>query len=206
MINKVFGKQVFKGGVQQASGYIRRQTWTHPIAASATALKILTATSNSTTTTITPSAQPDFARVITVTPGGTTADVAAGSYVVTGTNIRGEAMTETLTFLANATGAQTTTKAFKTVTNVLCPIQDGASATFSIGVGDALGLDRCMSEAAVLAFFTDGVLETTAATVTFSATDVALNTADPNTSLANTKHFAAIFVPTELTQKNGTTA
>lgn len=206
MINKVFGKQVFKGGIQQANGYIRRQKWTHPIATSATALKVLTATSASTTTTITPTTQPDFARVITVTPGGTTADVAAGSYVVTGTNIRGEAMTETLTFLANATGAQTTTKAFKTVTSVLCPIQDGAAATFSIGVADALGLDRCMSEAALIDFYTDGVRETTAATVTFSATDVALNTVDPDTALANTKNFVAIFVPTELTQKNGTTA
>jgi hypothetical protein len=144
--------------------------------------------------------------VISVTPGGTTADVAAGSYVVSGTNIRGEAMTETLTFLANATGAQTTTKAFKTVTGVLCPIQDGASATFSIGVGDALGLDRAMSEAAIIDVYVDGVRETTAATVTFSASDVALNTVDPNTALANTKLYTVLFVPTSLTNKVGTSA
>jgi hypothetical protein len=206
MIVKVFGKQIFRGEVQNPNGYTRRQTWTHPIAASATALKALTATSASVATTITPTAQPDFARVISVTPGGTTADVAAGSYVITGTNIRGEALTQTLTFSANDTLKQVTTKAFKTVTSVVAPIQDGAGATFSIGVEEVLGLDRGMSEAAVVDGYVDGVRETTAATVTFSTTDISLNTVDFNTGLANTKVFTVLFVPTETTQKVGTTA
>lgn len=192
--------------IQSRQGYVRRQTWTDPIAVSATALKALTATSDSVATTITPTSQPDFARKISVTPGGTTADVAAGDYVVTGTNIRGEAITDTLTFAANATTKQVTTKAFKTVTNVVAPIQDGAGATFSIGVEDAMGLDRCMSEAAVLDAFIDGVRETTAATVTFDADEVEKNTVDPNTALNAARDLTVVFVPTELTSKAGTTA
>lgn len=206
MIVKLFGKQLFIGEVQSKNGYLRRQTWTDPIATSATALKALTASSASVATTITPTSQPDFARVISVTPGGTTADVKAGSYVLTGTNIRDEAITETLTFADNATTKQVSTKAFKTVTNLVVPIQDGAGATFSIGVEDVLGLDRCMSEAAVIDVYANGVRETTAATVTFSATDVSLNTIDPNTALNASIDFVALFVPTELTQKTGTSS
>lgn len=201
----------FKGrtiveNLQTGGRTVRRQTWTHPAALSATALKALTATSASVVTTITPSAQPDFARTINVTPGGTTNDVAAGAYTLTGTDIRGNVITEDLTFSANATTKQVSTKAFKTLTSLLCPVQDGSGATFSIGYDDGLGLDRCMSEAAVIDFYTDGVRETTAATVGFSATNVALNTVDPNTALANTKVFTALFVPTEKTTNTSTTS
>lgn len=192
--------------LQSSKGYIRRQKWTDAIAVSATALKALTATSSSTTTTITPTSQPDFARLVSVTPGGTTADVKAGSYVLTGTNIRGEALTDTLTFADNDTLKQVSVKAFKTVTSLLVPIQDGAGATFSIGVEDAMGLDRCMSEASVVDAYIDGVRETTAATVTFSSTDVSRNTVDPNTALNAARDLTVLFVPTEVTAKVGTSS
>src|SRR4051794_5122236 len=97
MVQKNKGHQQFDD-IQSAKGAVRRQAWTDAIAVSATALKALTATSASVTTTIIPTAQPDYARKISVTPGGTTADVAAGSYVLTGTNIRDEIITDTLTF------------------------------------------------------------------------------------------------------------
>jgi hypothetical protein len=205
-MNKIFGKQIFKDSPQCANGYIRRQKWTNPIAASATALKALTATSGSVVTTLVPTTQPDFARVISVTPGGTTGDVKTCSVTVTGTNIRGEAIAEALAFTANDTLKQVTLKAFKTVTSVSIPAQDGAGATFSIGVEDTLGLDRCMSEAAVIDVYADGVRETTAATVTFSATVVESNTVDPNTALNAALDFVALFAPTEITNKVGSTS
>lgn len=191
---------------QSSNGYIRRQKWTDAVATSATALKALTATSSSVTTTITPTSQPDFARLVSVTPGGTTADVAAGSYVLTGTNVRGETITDTLTFAANDTTKQVSVKAFKTVTSLLCPIQDGAGATFSIGVEDAMGLDRCMSEAAVVDAYIDGTRETTAATVTFNASDVSKNTVDPNTALNASRDLSVVFVSTEKTDKAGSSS
>lgn len=195
------------GEMQSSAGYLRRQAWTAPIAVTATRLKTGQATSASVTTTVSSfSEQPDFARKISVTPGGTTADVPAGDVTVNGTNIRGETISDTITFAANASSAGTTAKAFKTVNSVVFPVQDGGGATYDIGVIDAMGLDRCMSEAAVIDAYVDGVRETTAATVTSHATDVSKNTVDPNTALNGTKNLSVVFVPTELTDKNGTTA
>lgn len=200
-------KQInIRNEVQSAFGYLRRQKWTDPDAVSATALKALTATSNTVPTTITPTAQPDFARLISVTPGGVTDDVAAGNYVLTGKDIRGNAITETLVFEANATTKQVSTKAFKTVTSLLAPIQDGAGATFSIGVEDALGLDRCMSGNEVLLATVDGVRETTFPTVTYHATDISKNTVDPNTALNGAKDLAIVYITTERTTSYQTTS
>jgi hypothetical protein len=205
-INKNKGRQVFSD-IQNANGALRRQKWTDAVATSATRLKTAQATSASTTTAVTSfTLQPDFARKIRVTPGGTTADVPTGDVTIVGTNIRDEALTDTVTFAANDTGAQDTTKAFKTVTSVTFPIQDGASATYGIGVSDALGLDRCMSEAAVIDVYANGVRETTAATVTYDSSDVSKNTVDPNTALNASIDFVAIFVATELTAKSGSTS
>lgn len=192
--------------VQSAFGYIRRQKWTDPIAVSATALKALTATSDSVATTITPTSQPDFARLISVTPGGTTTDVAAGDYILTGTDIRGNTITDTLTFAANASTKQVSVKAFKTVTSLVCPVQDGAGATFSIGVEDALGLDRCMTGNEVILATIDGAYETTRPTVTYHATDISKNTIDPNTALNASRDLVAVYVSTEKTGSNKTTA
>jgi hypothetical protein len=205
-INKNKGRQVFSD-IQNANGALRRQKWTDAVATSATRLKTAQATSASTTTVVSSfTLQPDFARKIRVTPGGTTADVPTGDVTIVGTNIRDEALTDTVTFAANDTGAQDTTKAFKTVTSVTFPIQDGASATYGIGVSDALGLDRCMSEAAVIDVYANGVRETTAATVTYDSSDVSKNTVDPNTALNASIDFVAIFVATELTAKSGSTS
>jgi hypothetical protein len=205
-VNKNKGRQVFSD-IQNANGALRRQKWTDAVATSATRLKTAQATSASTTTAVTSfTLQPDFARKIRVTPGGTTADVPSGDVTIVGTNIRDEALSDTVTFAANDTGAQDTTKAFKTVTSVTFPIQDGASATYGIGVSDALGLDRCMSEAAVIDVYANGVRETTAATVTYDSSDVSKNTIDPNTALNASIDFVAIFVSTELTSKSGSTS
>jgi hypothetical protein len=206
-VTKVYGRQVVVGERQTAGGYLRRQTWTNGVAVSATRLKTAQATSASVITTVTTfTAQPDFARKIRVTPGGTTADVPAGDVTITGTNIRDEVITDVCTFAANDTAAQDTLKAFKTVTSVVFPVQDGAAATYGVGVSDAMGLDRCMSEAAVLDAYIDGVRETTAATVTFDATDVSKNTVDPNTALNAARDLTVTYVATEITNKNGTTA
>lgn len=195
------------GEAQSTGGYIRRQAWTNAVATDADRLKATQATSASVTTTVTSfSAQPDFARQITVTPGGTTADVPAGDVTITGTNIRDEVITDTITFAANASSAGATTKAFKTVTSVVFPVQDGAAATYDIGVNDALGLDRTMSEAAVIDAYAAGVRETTAATVTFSATDVSANTVNFNTALDASTDFSVIFIATEITTKQGSTS
>ena len=195
------------GELQSSFGYMRRQTWTNPVATDADRLKNDQATSASVITTVTSFlAQPDFARKITVTPGGTTADVPAGDVTITGTNIRGEVITDTITFAANASTVGTTLKAFKTVTSVVFPIQDGAAATYDIGVNDALGLDRCMTADEVQSASMDGTYEATRPTVTYHASDVSKNTVTPNTALDASKDLRVVYIATEKTDSVATTA
>ncbi len=195
------------GEVQSSKGYIRRQVLTAPDAADDDNYLVDQATSDSVITTVTTFlAQPDFPRNVTVTPGGTTADVPAGDITITGTNIRDEVITEAITLAANASTLKAGLKAFKTVTSVVFPVQDGAAATYDVGFADVMGLDRKMAEASVLDAYADGVRETTAATVTFSATAIESNTVDTNTANDASVDFAVIYITTEKTSSNKTTA
>ena len=113
----------------------------------------------------------DVARVLEVLPGGTTADVAAGDVNIVGTDANGAAQTEALTFAANATTKQTTTKAFKTIVSIEFPIQDGAAATYDFGWGLGVGLGAVMTDdAMVLVALFDGTDELSSATITPGAT------------------------------------
>lgn len=179
-------------------GYVRRNSFTAPVAISATYIKGLTATSASLVTTFsTFTHQPDCVRGISITPGGTTADVATCDIVVNGTDVRGATISDTLHFTANDTLKQVSLKAFKTITSVVIPAQDGGGATFSVGVEDLLGLDRKMVEGSVLGEYCDGVLGA-AATVTYSSTVLSLNTFIPATATNATHNYSVIFVSTEI--------
>lgn len=128
-------------------------------------------------------AQPPYPRNLTITPGGTTADVKAGSITVTGTNIKNEVISEDFAFLENATAATVGAKAFKSVTSVVIPAQDGAGATFDVGFGDKLGLPFMADENTVIQVVVDGVIETTAPTVVFDVDEIEKNTVDLNSAL-----------------------
>jgi len=80
----------------------------------------------------------DICSQITVLPGGTTADVPAGDVTIVGKDANGAAITEALTFLANATTEQVTVKAFKSVDSVTFPVQDGAGATYDVGLATGM--------------------------------------------------------------------
>ena len=135
------------------------------------------ATSASAITTVTTGFlnQPGVARMLTVLPGGVTADVPAGDVTIIGTDIEGNVITEALTFAANATAEQITTMAYKTITSVSFPIQDGAGATYDVGWNDNLGITweygalRC--KYAVLGTTLEGTLPT----LNVSAADFTLN-------------------------------
>ena len=127
---------------------IEKQKITAPIALSTTHLKTAQATSASVTTTITTfSAQPDVARNITITTGGVAADCNAGTPLVTGTNIKGAVITEGIPTFENLATTSTGLKAFRTISSVVIPIQDGAGCTFSVGIENAFGLKNCLASA-----------------------------------------------------------
>jgi hypothetical protein len=94
-----------------------------------------------TTTVTTAITNPDIPRNLIVKPGGTAADVKASSeIVITGTNVEGKTITETFTTVENDVTALVGSKAFKTVTSIVIPGQDGTGATFSVGIGNKLGI------------------------------------------------------------------
>lgn len=171
-----------------------------PIATLAT--RVVTGTAGATSaaqaTLSTFSAQPDVPRNITITPTGTTTDVEACVIVVNGTNYFGHAISENFTFIADASTVQTGNKAFKTITSVVFPANcesGGFAATWNIGVGEKIGLKRCMADAG--AWFQSsvaGAYESTRATVVASASAVESNTADFNGTMNGSNAFKGYFV------------
>jgi|SRR5665213_220558 len=175
-------------------GYIRVQTWTAPLASSAT--KILAATALLVTTQpgyTTGLVNPDFPRNISIT-GGFSGQ--AGNVVIHGTNIRGAVISETIALSGTATvvGA----KAFATVTSVDLPVYtNNGSDTVSVGIGVKLGLDRLLSNRFILMEAVDGTNEAISAQVN-SATAIESNTVTTTTAPNASHNFAICFVSTEI--------
>lgn len=143
-------------------------------------------------------AQPDVPRNITITPTGTTGDVESCVIAIVGKNFHNRTISESLTFAANDSTAQVTAKAFKSVTSVTWPANcesGGFAATWIIGVGDVLGLKRCMKQAGDVVFAVfDGAYEGTRPTCLADADEVEKNTCDINGTLNGAKNVDIYFV------------
>jgi hypothetical protein len=158
-----------------------------PAVALATGIHAAVADSGAPQTVTTAINQPDVPRNITATVAASTAnDVKAISVVITGTNAEDTVITETLpAFTDNTPGAVAGLKAFKTVTSILIPAHDGATALTSIGFGDVIGIGHRLAGNTVIAAYLNRVLEGTAPTIVTSATVLESNTADLNSNLAS---------------------
>lgn len=167
-----------------------------PVVANTTRIKALTATSSSVTTTITTfAAQPDVPRNVTITTGGTTDDCKAANVTVTGTNFYGASITEAIAIADNQAGTSSGLKAFKSVSSVAIPAQDGAACTYAVGVGDVLGLKACMKQAGDVAWAVfDSAYESTRPTCVADADEVEKNTCDINGTLNGSKNVDLYFV------------
>lgn len=179
---------------------LEKQSFGSPIAASGTLVKSAYAgpTSTAAVTLTSFTTQPDVPRNIVITPGGTTGDIEACTIVVTGTNFYGATITENFAFLADASSAVTGNKAFKTVTSVLWPANcesGGFAATWSIGVGEKIGLKSCMAAAGDWAWSTvAGAYESTRATIAASSSAVESNTADFNGTMNGSNAFVGYYI------------
>ena len=177
---------------------VEKQTITDAILADDNRILDDQATSDTVITTVTSFlAQPDVARVVSVTPGGTTADVPAGSVVVSGTNLFGSSISENITLTANQSLIQHGTTAFLTVTSVVFPIQDGTNSTYDVGVSNTLGVKRCMDNAgSYLKSNFDGVHDSTRGTVIADSSLVEKNTFESNGTLDGVKDIELYFFQT----------
>lgn len=126
---------------------------------------------------------PDVPRNITATYGGTSADIAPVAVTVYGTDCEGAAISETLpTASASTVGTKVGAKAFKTVTSFTIPAMSGPAATVSLGYGTVLGLGKRLTRNSVERAYFGGVLQSTAPTVAFHASNVANNTVELSTA------------------------
>jgi hypothetical protein len=145
------------------------------------------ATSTAAVSVTTLAGQPDVARNLTITSGGTTADVASCVITAYGTDIRSRTITETFTFADNEAATKTGNKAFKTVTSISFPAncEDGTfAATWSVGMGSKLGLNRCLDKAGYVGFAVfNGVFEGTRPTIAVNSSAVSSNTVALSSSL-----------------------
>ena len=163
---------------------LEKQSFGTPIVATTNYIKTTYAgpTSAAALTLSTFSHQPDVPRNLTITPGGTAADVEACAIVVTGTSAIDKVITETFNIPNDMSTAVTGTKAFKTVSSIHWPAncEGGAfGGTWVVGVGELLGVKRCMDNAGDWAWSeSGGTFSATRATITKDATHVELNTAD----------------------------
>ena len=134
--------------------------------------------------------QPDVPRILSVTAVQSYGDVKAGSVVITGTNIKGQTITDTLVFTENLSTAVTGTKAFKTVTSISFPGEDSPfAAIWDVDGTDALGMDACFEHESDVAWASlDGTLETTRATITVDADEVEKNVININGTLNGVKN------------------
>lgn len=131
--------------------------------------------------------QPSVPRNITATAGGTAGDIKDVQVIIEGTNMNGDAITETLPkFTANTAGTVIGSKAFKTVTKITIPAHVGTGATTEIGFGEKIGLPHKLAHNTALAAYLDNAKEGTAPTVTVSATALESNTVDLNSALNGT--------------------
>jgi hypothetical protein len=121
------------------------------------------------------------ARNVTVTQTAVGTEDTNGTVVVNGTDLAGNAITETLTPNAGVTVAGT--KAFRTVTSVTGAgwVIDGVEATkdtVTVGFGDIIGLPDLLPTNSVLVAALGGTKEAVDPAVTVSTTNLEDNTVD----------------------------
>jgi hypothetical protein len=179
--------------VMSKFGYVYVQTWTNPVAATAANVLAATALAVGATTVTTGLTNPDFPRNLSITGG---AGGMAGNVVITGTNIRGTVITETIAL--SGTSTVVGNKAFATVTSVALPgYTNNTSDTVSVGVGVKLGLERELVADLVLGTSVNGTWETTRPTVAQSTSLIESNTLTTNTAPNGSKAIICAYITKE---------
>lgn len=175
-------------GVSASEMKIAKLSWTAAQAA-APAVEVHAAITSNGSTTVTTTAgiaALSCPRNIVITPGGTTASVKGVAITVYGTNINNEAISEAILMTENGTDAVVGSKAFKTVTSIVIPAQDGAGATFAFATGSKLGLPfKLASNQVIMAKF-GAAHDSALPTVAVSSTAVESNTVTFATTLDGT--------------------
>lgn len=141
------------------------------------------ATSTTVTTTATVFLkQPPQARGLSFTPSAA-ADV--GNIVVAGTNIKGHPITDTIA--TDGANAVLSTKAFKTITSIVFPIDD-APVSWDVGWDARIGLNLTLAEKPLYFEIFNNVIElATSGVMVVDSDEVEKNTYDPQGAIDGLK-------------------
>lgn len=134
------GSLLFKNVHSYSFGYT--ETSKKVATASTTAVMAATNAATSPVTVTSGLTNPDVPRNLTVTGGGTTAQILDSLVTVNGYNIEGKPISEAFRFAATTGGTITGVKAFKTITSVVIGQQGGVAPTFAVGTGNKLGVNH----------------------------------------------------------------
>ena len=179
------------------------QRWLAPDAPSATAVHAAVTLTTAAQTISTSITNPDFPRVISIT-GAMAGGSLTGNVVITGTDIRGNAITDTIALSNNATVDGI--KAFKTVTSIALPVKVTTGDTVSIGISDKLGLEMIPYIAVAISAHHGATLEGTLPTITRHATDISQCLANFNSACAADHDQHIVFYTADRPNKLSRTA
>lgn len=170
-------------------------------AASDTAVHAAITGTTSTQTVSTGFTNPDVPRALRLAFGGTTGDIAACTVTVHGTNVEGKPIYEEFAVSANQSADIEGNKAFKTVTKIHIPAQDGTAGTISVGYNNKIGVNhRLQPNETTVKVYTSTSVATRipptlqgAPTVAANDNSVELNTVTPATAPDGTTFLSILY-------------
>jgi hypothetical protein len=179
-----------------SKAYVVVQQWTAPDAPSATGVLASTLLTTAVQTITTGITNPDFPRILNVDSDG----AASGNVVITGTNIRGETISDTIAL--NGTNVVAGTKAFKTVTSIQLPVKQASESVF-VGTTDKLGLQSIPISTSVISETTANQADTGGALLTRDSDEIEKCVYDPTTECNGTADKTIVYISVELPKKVG---
>jgi hypothetical protein len=166
------------------------QVWTAPDAPSANGILASTLLTTAVQVVTAGITNPDFPRILAVDSDG----AATGNVVIIGTNIRGEAITDTIAL--NGTNAVSGVKAFKTITSVQLPVKAAAESVW-VGWTDKLGLQSIPISTSVLSETSANGADTGGAVLTRDSDEIEKCLYDPTTECNATSDKAVAYISAE---------
>ena len=180
----------------QGKHYVVVQKWTAPDAPSADGILASTALTTAVQTITSGITNPDFPRLLAIDSDG----AATGNVVITGTNIRGETVTDTIAL--NGTNAVDGVVAFKTILSIQLPVK-AASESVWVGWLDKLGLQSIPLSTSVISETTTNSADTGGAVLTRDADEVEKCVYDPTTECNATANKVIVYISDELPKRVG---
>jgi hypothetical protein len=187
----------FVGHKFMGKHYVVVQKWTAPDAPSVDGILASTLLTSAVQTITTGITNPDFPRTLEIDSdeGGATGDV-----VITGTNIRGDVVTDTIAL--NGTTAVEGVVAFKTITSIQLPVKAGTESVW-VGWGDKLGLQSIPWSTDVESEHSDHAVDTGGTVLTRDSDEIEKCLYDPTTECDGSEDKMIAYLSDELPARVG---